>query len=165
MSSFFCGQVLVSTESATSGQWATFRYVSLSALSGRLGRVEFMLDDLGWKKVNQHTHYSYTTTAFWLSTLNWHLIFFFRLFCCHTASASYPLHCIDIIEKLKVLEKNLGGPKSMRWRGLDWCWLSIFSSILVRGLSNKEMKFQNERAVPVQIAFLLFSQTPQSKSV
>jgi len=30
---------------------------------------------------------------------------------------------------------------------------------LARGLSNKEMKFQNKGAVPVQIACLLFCQT------
>ena len=58
MSAFFCWQVLVSTESATSGQWATFRCVSLSALPGRLGRVELVPDGLGWKKVNQRTCYS-----------------------------------------------------------------------------------------------------------
>jgi len=33
------------------------------ALPGRLGRVEFVLDGLGWKKINQHSYYSDTTTA------------------------------------------------------------------------------------------------------
>ena len=48
------------TESATSGtSWC------LIALPGR----KFVLDSLGWKKINQRTYYSYTTTAWWLSTL------------------------------------------------------------------------------------------------
>ena len=37
-------------------------------------------------------------------------------------------------------------------------WLSDVPTSLVRGLSNKEMNFQNKGAVPVQIAPLLFSQ-------
>ena len=41
----------------------------LSALPGRLGRGKFVLDGLGCKDKNQRTHYSYTTTAWWLSTL------------------------------------------------------------------------------------------------
>jgi len=41
---------------------------------------------------------------------------------------------------------------------IDWFWLPIFRTNLVRGLSNKEMKFQIKGVVPVQIAPLLFSQ-------
>jgi len=53
---------------------------------------------------------------------------------------------------------------------IDWFWLPICRTNRVRGLSNKEMKFQNRGAVPVQIAPLWISQprnqsTPQSKSV
>jgi len=50
MSAVFCGQVLASTESATSGQSDTSQ--CLSALPGRLGRVKFkfVLDGLRWKK-------------------------------------------------------------------------------------------------------------------
>jgi len=54
-------------ESATSGQSATSQ--CLSALPGRLGRGNFVLDGLGWKDKNQRTYYSYTTTAWWLSIL------------------------------------------------------------------------------------------------
>ena len=46
MSAVFCGQALVSTESATSGQSATSQ--CLSALPGRLGRGKFVPDGLGW---------------------------------------------------------------------------------------------------------------------
>jgi len=67
MSAVFCGQALASTESATSGQSATSQ--CLSALPGRLGRGKFVLDGLGWKDKNQCSYYSYTTTAWWLSTL------------------------------------------------------------------------------------------------
>jgi len=41
---------------------------------------------------------------------------------------------------------------------VDWFWLPIFPTNLVRGLWNKEMKFQNKGAVPVQIAPWLISQ-------
>ena len=41
---------------------------------------------------------------------------------------------------------------------IDTFGLPIFPTNLVRGLSNKEIKFQNKKAVPVQIAPLLFSQ-------
>ena len=41
---------------------------------------------------------------------------------------------------------------------INWFWLPIFPTNLVRGLSNKAMKFQNKGAVPVQIAPLLISQ-------
>jgi hypothetical protein len=41
---------------------------------------------------------------------------------------------------------------------IDWFWLPIFRTNLVRGLSSKEMKFQNKGAVPVQIAALSISQ-------
>jgi len=60
MSAVFCGQVLASTESATSGQLATSQ--CLSALPGRLRRGKFVLDGLGWKDKNQRTYYSYTAT-------------------------------------------------------------------------------------------------------
>jgi len=53
MSTVFCGQSLVSTESATSGESPTSQY--LSALPGRLGRGKFVLDGLGWKDKNQRT--------------------------------------------------------------------------------------------------------------
>jgi len=59
-------QALVSTESATSGQSATSQ--CLSALPGRLERGKFVLDGLGRKDKNERTYYSYTTTAWWLST-------------------------------------------------------------------------------------------------
>ena len=49
------------------GNWLLLR--CLSALPGRLGRGEFVLDGLGSKDKNQRTYYSYTTTAWWLSTL------------------------------------------------------------------------------------------------
>jgi len=49
----FCGQVLVSTESATSGQSPTCQ--CLSALPGRLRKVECVLDGLECKKINQRT--------------------------------------------------------------------------------------------------------------
>jgi len=39
----------------------------LSALPGRLGRGQFVLDGLGWNEKNQRTYYSYTTTSWWLS--------------------------------------------------------------------------------------------------
>jgi len=61
MSAVFCGQVLISTKSATSGQSATSQ--CLSALPNRLRRVKFVLDGLGWKKIDQCTYYSYTTTV------------------------------------------------------------------------------------------------------
>jgi len=67
ISAVFCGQALASTESTTSGQSSTSQ--CLSALPGRLGRGKFILDGLGWKDKNQRTYYSYTTTAWWLSTL------------------------------------------------------------------------------------------------
>jgi len=41
---------------------------------------------------------------------------------------------------------------------MDWFWLLIFPTNVVRGLLNKEIKFQNKGAVLVQIAPLLFSQ-------
>jgi len=41
---------------------------------------------------------------------------------------------------------------------IDWFWLPIFHTNLVRGPWNKEMKFQNKRAVLVQIAPLFISQ-------
>ena len=41
---------------------------------------------------------------------------------------------------------------------IDWFWLPIFRTNLVRGLSNKVMKFQKKGAVLVQIAPLLISQ-------
>jgi len=41
---------------------------------------------------------------------------------------------------------------------IDWFWLLIFPTYLVRGFSNKEVKFQNNRAILVQIALLLISQ-------
>ena len=44
------------------------------------------------------------------------------------------------------------------WRAHRLILTSDFRTNLVRGLSNKEMKFQNKGAVPVQIAPLLFSQ-------
>jgi len=44
------------------------------------------------------------------------------------------------------------------YKTIDWFWLPIFPTDLVRGLSNKEMKFQNKGAVPVQITPLLFIQ-------
>jgi len=57
MSAVFCGQVLAS---ATSGQSATSR--CLSVLPGRLVSVVLarFLDCLGWKKINQRTYYSHT---------------------------------------------------------------------------------------------------------
>ena len=55
------------TWSAPSGQSVTS--YSLSALPGWLGRGNFVLDGLGWKKINQRTYYSCTTTARWLSIL------------------------------------------------------------------------------------------------
>jgi len=45
---------------------------------------------------------------------------------------------------------------SLDW--IDWFWLLDFPTNLVRGFSNKEMKFQNNRAILVQIALLLSSQ-------
>jgi len=57
----FCGQSLVSTESATSRQSATSQ--CLSALPARLVRGKFVLDGLGWKDKNQRTYYSYKTTV------------------------------------------------------------------------------------------------------
>ena len=47
--------------------------------------------------------------------------------------------------------------KSLNWT-IDWFWLPIFSTNLVRGPWNKAMKFQNKGAVLVQIALLLNSQ-------
>jgi len=41
---------------------------------------------------------------------------------------------------------------------IDWFWLRIFRTKFVRGLSNKEMQFQNKGAVPVQITPLWISQ-------
>ena len=35
---------------------------------------------------------------------------------------------------------------------IDWFWLPIFRTNFVRGLSNKEMTFENKGAVLVQIA-------------
>ena len=54
MAIVFCGQILASTESATSGQSATSR--CLSVLPGCEGRLKFVLNGLGWKKINQHTY-------------------------------------------------------------------------------------------------------------
>jgi len=48
-------QVLASTESATSGQLAISLYIS--ALPGRLGRVELVLDGPGWNTLKQRNHY------------------------------------------------------------------------------------------------------------
>ena len=45
------------------------------------------------------------------------------------------------------------------YQGIDWFWLAIFRNNLVRGLSSKEMKFQNKKAIPVQIDPLWISQT------
>ena len=61
MSVVFCGQILASTESATSVQSLISQ--CLGALPGRLRRIEFVLDGLGWKKINQRSYYSDTTTA------------------------------------------------------------------------------------------------------
>ena len=58
MSPVFCGQVLTSTESATSWQSATSQ--CLSALPGRLGTANFVLDGLTWKDKNQRTYYYIT---------------------------------------------------------------------------------------------------------
>ena len=60
MPAVFCGQVLASLESATSGQSATSQCLSdgLSALPGWLGRGKFVLDCLGWKKIGQRTYHS-----------------------------------------------------------------------------------------------------------
>ena len=41
---------------------------------------------------------------------------------------------------------------------IEWFWLPIFRTNLVRCLSNKEMKFQKKWAIPIQIAPLLISQ-------
>jgi hypothetical protein len=41
---------------------------------------------------------------------------------------------------------------------IDWFWLPIFPTNLVRGLRKKEMKFHDKGAVPVQISPSLFSQ-------
>ena len=46
---------------------------------------------------------------------------------------------------------------------IDWFWLLIFPTNLVRGFSNKEIKFQNNRAILVQIVLLLISQ-PRNQS-
>ena len=46
---------------------------------------------------------------------------------------------------------------------IDWFWLPTFPMILVRGLSNKEVKFQNKGADPVQISSLFISQ-PRSQN-
>ena len=54
----FCGQVLTSTESATSWQSTTSQ--CLSALPGRLGTANFVLDGLTWKDKNQRTYYYIT---------------------------------------------------------------------------------------------------------
>ena len=43
---------------------------------------------------------------------------------------------------------------------IDWCWLPIFRTNLVRGPWNKEMKFQNKGAVLVQIAPLFIQVAP-----
>jgi len=48
--------------------------------------------------------------------------------------------------------------RAMYTSAIDWFWLLILTTNLVRGLSNKEIKFQNKGAVLVQIAPLLFSQ-------
>jgi len=42
---------------------------------------------------------------------------------------------------------------------IDWFWLPIVRTNLVGGLSSKGMKFQNKRAVPIQFAHLLISQS------
>jgi hypothetical protein len=46
---------------------------------------------------------------------------------------------------------------------MDWFWLTIFRTNIVRGPWNKEMKFQNKGAVLVQIAPLFISQ-PHSQN-
>jgi len=43
---------------------------------------------------------------------------------------------------------------------IEWFWLPIFRTNLVRGPSNKEMKFQNTGAVLVQIAPLFIEIAP-----
>ena len=47
MSAVFCGQVLVSTESATSGHWQSAAAQRLSVLLGRLGRPKCGFSDKG----------------------------------------------------------------------------------------------------------------------
>jgi len=41
---------------------------------------------------------------------------------------------------------------------IDWFWILIFPANLVRGFSNKAMKFQNNAAILVQITMWLICQ-------
>ena len=60
MSASFCDQVLAYTKSVTSEYSTTSQ--CLSALLGRLERVNFVLDVLRWE-LNQRTYHSCATTA------------------------------------------------------------------------------------------------------
>jgi len=63
------GKVLASTESTTSRQSATRCFI---ALPSRRGRVNFVIDRVGWNKRFQRIYDSYTTTtAWWQSSLWW----------------------------------------------------------------------------------------------
>jgi len=82
-------------------------------------------------------------------------------------SSTFPSHSewerhLDSPPKVisRVLTKWVGAPHAVnrRWIGATWFWLPIFPTKLVRGLSNKQMKFHNKGAVSVQIAPLLISQ-------
>jgi len=76
-----------------------------------------------------------------------------------TCKEKFPVYmlvsgCLQVIQThaLHVLHNAFVANLS---RGIDWFWLPIFRTNLVRGPWNTEMKFQNKGAVLVQIAPLL----------